>query len=74
MSLGSIDMYAALDRYLTTPPDDPETVFKCEQCEEDFFPGDEYYYIEGENLCPRCAERWFDSMRRTADEDLCFGD
>lgn len=74
MSLASIDEDEAWDRFLTSEPDAKDTVFKCDQCEEPIFPQEEYYTIEGENLCPRCAERWFDSMRRTADEDLCFGD
>lgn len=74
MSLGSIDMDAALDRYLTTPPEPKESVFKCDQCKDEFYPGDEYYCIEEENLCYECAFKWLDKMKRTATEEQCYED
>lgn len=68
------DMSKRYDDWLTSEPDMKDTVFRCEHCKTEFYPGDDYYYIEGENLCPECAEKWFDSMRRTATEDECFED
>lgn len=74
MSLGSIDLDHKLDRYLTEEPEPKETIFKCEQCGMEIYPSEEYYTIEGENLCGECAAEWLDSMRKIATEDECFED
>lgn len=66
------DMSKRFDDWLTTPPESEESVFKCDHCKEPFFPNDEYYTIEGENLCYECAFEWLKSMCHTADEDQCY--
>ena len=62
------------DRWKLNPPEPPESHFKCDQCHEEFYPGDRVYEIEGDNLCSACAIEWFDEQFRFAQEDECYGD
>ena len=65
----------SLDRWLTTPPDDEETELYCddEDCHDPIYPGDEYYVIDGMNLCRECALKWLDGRVQTATEEECYG-
>lgn len=62
-----------LDRWLTTPPEEPESHFFCdgENCGEPFYPDDYVYEIEGMNLCEDCAKLWLDSQKRLVTEGDC---
>lgn len=64
----------ALDRWLTTPPENDDTDFYCEKCDEPFYPDDKYYMIEGECLCQKCAEEWLDAQAEVATEGDCYGE
>ena len=63
-----------LDSYLTTPPKEKDTAFWCDDCGEDFNPGDKYYEIDGSKLCENCAKDWLETHEKVATEDDCFGD
>lgn len=71
MSLGSPQLDAALDRYLTSCPEDymTESGLKCSECEEEIYEGEEYYEIDGECLCNGCANEWFYAHKRVAEAE-----
>ena len=64
----------AYDRWLANPPEPPMSQFHCEHCNEEFYPGDRVYYIEGENLCCECAQKWLDEQCRFVQEGECYYD
>ena len=74
MGLGSRELDAALDRYLTEPPEQQETKFTCDKCGFEFYPGDTYYELEGERLCEECSREWLEQQCKTATEEQCFED
>ncbi len=69
------DWTKSLDRWLTTPPEEKESLLYCdnEDCGEPFYPGDEVYEIEGVNLCKECALKWLEEQARVATEEECYG-
>ena len=62
------------DKWLTTPPDELETKFFCEGegCDNEFYPDDTYYEIEGMRLCEECAKEWLANQARRATERDCY--
>lgn len=59
-----------LDHYLTTPPEDEyEPKFFCDKCERGLFSGEKYYLLDGENLCPDCAEEWLEETSRFVQDE-----
>lgn len=68
-----IDWELSLDRYLTNPPDDPESNFLCGECKDPIYPNDEYYVIDGVNLCEDCAREWLYQQKHIATEEQCYG-
>lgn len=62
------------DVWRTTPPDEPESKFRCTCCGEEMFPDDDYYDIEGEHFCKDCAEEWFEEQRHKVTEGQCYGE
>ena len=52
------------DRWKTTPPEPPDSEFKCESCENDLYEGDVYYDIEGSCICDKCAQEWLEAMKK----------
>ena len=63
---------ADLDRWLTTPPEEPESKFLCAKCKEPFYPDDKYFDCDGEKYCEECAMEWFKSQALTATEEDCY--
>ena len=63
----------ALDRWLTTPPEEPDLVFFCEHCKEPFEVDDKVYHIEGECLCEECAQEWLHQQVTYATAEECYG-
>ena len=66
------DWQYALDRYLTTPPDEPETNLYCVECDEGIYPDDAFYEIDGMRLCEDCAKAWLENQRKIATDDDCY--
>lgn len=63
-----------LDKWLTTPPEEPESKFYCDHCGEPMFPEEKYYKIEDENLCPDCARTWLDDQWHFVTEEMAYGE
>lgn len=76
MSLGSPSLDAALDRYLTTPPEDyeQESNLKCCECGNDIYPGEEYYDFDGDIFCEDHAKEWLEEHKKYAEYEDCYGD
>jgi len=68
------DWEHALDVYLTTPPEEPESQCKCCICKEELFEGDDYYDIEGDIYCEDCAEGWLEAQKFKVREDMVNGE
>lgn len=64
----------ALDRWLTTPPEEKESSCKCCVCKEMLFPDDEYYRLDGEIHCSDCAETWLEGQKEYVTEDMAYGE
>lgn len=73
MGLGSPALDAAYDRWKTTPPEEPETHFKCERCGLELYPGDDYFDCEGGVLCEECSKEWLESFKKTVSHEDCYG-
>lgn len=71
-SLGSPALDAAYDRWKTTPPDDPETHFKCERCGLELYPGDKYFDCEGSLLCDECSKEWLSEQSHEVTDEMAF--
>lgn len=72
MSLGSAKLDAALDRYLTTPPEPEESHCKCEWCNEVLYPGDKYFDCEGSLLCEECSKEWLSEQFQEVTEEMAY--
>ena len=46
IGMGSRELDYALDRWLTTPPDEGESKCKCSECQADMYPGEKIYVLE----------------------------
>lgn len=66
------DWEHALDVYLTTPPEEPESQCKCCVCGEELYPEDTYYDFEGDIYCENCAEWWINRHKFAVREDMCY--
>ena len=73
MSLGSSQLDAALDRWLTTPPDDPETILHCRECGTEIYPGERIYRLDDDIYCSECANEWLAQFEEEATEEMCYG-
>ena len=64
----------ALDRWLTTPPEEQESTFFCdgEDCGEPFYPDDYVYELDGRCFCENCAQEWLENQKRLVMEGECF--
>lgn len=62
------------DRWKTTPPDEPESCYHCDECDEPFYPDDKVYCIEGLCLCEECAREWLEQQCERATEEQCYED
>ena len=71
-----IDWKMSLDKYLTNPPDDPESHLHCDgdKCRWTFIPEDKVYRIEELNLCRECALKWLEERAEIVTEEECYGD
>ena len=60
--------YRTMDGYW--PDDEASVAFKCDQCREEIYVGDDYYDCDGDFLCEDCAREWLEKVlhdsRRTA--------
>ena len=74
MTLGSPQLDAALDRWLTTPPDDPETRLHCRECGQDIYPGERIYRLDDDIYCSECAREWLEQFEEEATEEQCYGE
>lgn len=74
MSLGSIDMDAALDRYLTTEPEQRESKCKCVECGVELFPDEDAYELEGDIYCEEHAREWLENQRVSVTYDMAYED
>ena len=72
--LGSRELDAALDRYLTTPPEPKATKCKCCKCGEDLYPDYEYFELDDEIYCEDCASEWLSGHRNWVTEDMAYGE
>lgn len=61
------------DKWKTTLPEPKESRFKCDRCGMEFYPEESYYDIDGDKLCNRCANNWFNEQIRYATEEECYG-
>ena len=48
-------------------------VTHCDRCKEYIYPGDTFYQLEGENICPQCLEDWAEQYAVTAEEGEEYG-
>lgn len=62
-----------LDRWLTTPPDEPESNFFCENCGEPFYPDDLVFDCDGYKYCKECAGEWLEEHATKVTEEECYG-
>ncbi len=60
------------DKWKTTPPDEPDSNYHCDGCNEAFYPDDKVYNIEGLCLCEECAREWLEQQSEVATEEQCF--
>lgn len=72
--LGSASLDAALDRYLTTPPEEKETKIHCKECNEALYLDDEFYRLDDAVLCRRCALKWLDNHSEYVTEEMAYGE
>lgn len=49
-------MILGYDNWKTSPPEEPEPVYECEQCGRGLYDGDECYEINRETLCAYCGQ------------------
>ena len=49
-------LYRGGNNYGFSPPDDPDPIGYCEWCDEDIY--NEDHIIDGDIVCPACAEYW----------------
>lgn len=71
-SLGSSALDAAYDRWKTTPPEEPESHFKCERCGLELYPGDKFYDCEGSVLCEECSKEWLSEQSQEVTDEMAF--
>lgn len=74
MSLASIDEDAALDRYLTTEPEQRESKCKCIECGIECYPGEYVYELEGDIYCEEHARDWLENQKIHVDYDMAYAD
>lgn len=72
MGLGSSALDAAYDRWKTTPPEEPESHFKCERCGLELYPGDKYFDCEGSVLCEECSKEWLSEQSQEVTHEMAF--
>ena len=63
-----------LDKWLTTPPDEPESKCKCCKCGEELLPDDSYFELDDELYCEICAEDWLEGHRNWVTYSMAFED
>lgn len=64
----------SLDKFLTNPPEQRKSRFRCCDCREELHPDDEYYELDEDIYCSYCAEKWFDRQRKLVSEEQAYGD
>lgn len=62
----------AYDDWKTTPPEPKESKFRCTCCDEEIYPDDKYWNIEGEKYCYACARDWFEDQMCVATWEQCY--
>lgn len=64
------------DRWKTTPPDYDERESKCicSKCKDPLYPEDEYYELDDEIMCEKCAYEWLEGNKNWVTEDMAYGD
>ena len=72
IGMGSPALDAALDRYLTTPPEEPDSKLKCTECKVDIYPGEIVYRLDDEVYCRDCATEWLEKHSETVTDDMCY--
>ena len=51
-------------------PPEPEVAFRCDYCGNDIYVGEEYYHIDGTDICTECLRDWADEFyKREAEPD-----
>lgn len=61
------------DKWKTTPPEPQESNFKCDRCGEEFYPDDQVYECDCENLCKECAVEWLNDKWHYVTWEQCYG-
>lgn len=62
------------DEWKTTPPERPESQCKCKYCGEELFEDEEYWELDGEILCERCADEWLEGHKNWVTEHMVRGE
>lgn len=69
IGMGSRELDNALDRWLTTPPDEEESKCKCSECKADMYPGEKIYVLDGDIYCRDCALEWLEQYEQEVTDD-----
>ena len=63
----------AYDIWKLNPPEPKESKCKCRRCENELYPGEEYYELEEEIYCYDCAWKWLKEQKHEVTGEMAYG-